>query len=145
MAALSNFLENRLVDHLLRGQAYTPPSVLHFALFTAAPTDAGGGVEVSGGSYARAAVSASLSAFAGTQGAGTSTVSSGTGGSTSNNSAITFPAPSANWNNVTHFGVFDAPTGGNLLWWGPLTAAKTINAGDAAPVWPAGAFSFTLA
>lgn len=145
MSALSNFLENRLVDHLLRGQAYTPPTTLHYALFVAAPTDAGGGTEVAGGSYARAAVTPSLSAFAGTQGAGTTTASSGTGGSTSNNGQIAFPAPTAGWGNVTHFGVFDAPSGGNLLWWGALTAAKTINSGDAAPVFPAGAFTFTLA
>lgn len=145
MSSLSNYLENKLVDHLLRGQAYTPPATLYYALFTSAPTDAGGGTEVSGGSYARSGVTPSLANFAGTQSAGSTVPSTGTGGSSSNNGQIAFPAPTAGWGNVTHFGVFDASSGGNLLIHGALTAAKTINSGDAAPVFPAGAFSFTLA
>lgn len=145
MSALSDYLENKLVDHLFRGQTYSPPATLYFALFTAAPSDSGGGTEVSGGSYARASVSASLANFAGTQSAGSTTASSGTGGASSNNNAITFPAPSANWGTCTHFGVFDASTSGNLLIHGALTASKTINNGDAAPVFPAAAFSLTLA
>ncbi len=145
MSALSDFLENKLIDHLFRGQAYTPPATLHFALYTAAPSDSGGGTEVSGGSYARAAVTASLTNFAGTQSSGSTAASSGSGGASSNNNSITFPAPSANWGTVTHFGVFDASTGGNLLIHGVLTASKTINSGDSAPVFPAAAFSLTLA
>lgn len=144
MAAFSDYLENKLIDLLFRGQALSAPATLHFALYTAAPSDSGGGTEVSGGSYARAAVTANLTNFAGTQGAGTTTASSGTGGSTSNNGTITFPAPTGNWGSVTHWGVFDAASAGNLLFHGALTAAKTVNNGDAAPVFPAASFQVTL-
>ena len=145
MAAFSDYLENKLIDHLFRGQTFSPPANLFFALFTAAPSDSGGGTEVSGGSYARVSVARSLANFAGTQGAGTTQASSGTGGVSSNNAPITFPSPTGTWGTVTHFGVFDASSSGNLLIHGVLTAAKTINNGDAAPVVPAGSFQLTLA
>ena len=144
MAGFSDYAENKIVDWLLRGQAFTPPATVYVALLTAAPSDAGGGTEVSGGSYARVAVSSSLSNWAGTQSAGSTTASSGTGGQTSNNGTITFPAPSANWGVVTHFAVYDASTAGNLLFWAPLTTSKTINNGDAAPLFASGALTFTL-
>jgi hypothetical protein len=98
----------------------------YLALFTAAPSDTGGGTEVTGGSYARAAVTCSLTTFAGTQGAGTTATSSGTGGATSNNAAIAFAAATADWGTVTHVGSFDALTGGRLLWWMPLGVAREI-------------------
>lgn len=146
MAALSDYLENKLVDHIFRGQTFTPPATLYVGLFTAAPSDAGGGTEVSGGSYARVAVTSSLENWAGTQSAGSTTASSGTGGQTSNNAAITFPAPSgANWGTVTHFGIFDASTGGNLLIWSALSSPKSVNDGDAAPSFAAGALTVTFA
>jgi hypothetical protein len=145
MSAMSDYLENQLVDFLLRNQTFTPPANLHFALFTAAPSDSGGGTEVTGGSYARVSVARSLANFAGTQGAGTTVASSGTGGATSNNNSITFAAPTANWGSITHVGVFDASTGGNLLFHGALTTAKTVNNGDPAPSFPAGSFALTLA
>jgi hypothetical protein len=141
MGAKSNYLENKLIDHIFRGQAYTPPATLHVALLTSAPNDAGGGTEVTGGSYARVAVTASLANFAGTQSAGSTVASSGTGGTTSNNGAITFPAPTANWGSVTHWGIYDAASGGNLLYYAALTTAKTINNGDAAPSFAAGALT----
>lgn len=133
MAAMSDYLENKIIDWLLRGQAFTPPATVYAALFTAAPSDSGGGTEVSGGSYARVSVASSLANWAGTQSAGSTTASSGTGGTTSNNNAITFPAPTANWGVVTHVAIFDASSGGNLLFWGALTTSKTVNNGDAAP------------
>jgi len=142
MAAMTDYLENKIIDWLLRGQSFTPPSTVYVALFTAAPTDAGGGTEVSGGSYARVGVACTLSNWAGTQGAGTTTASTGSSGTTSNNVAITFPAPTANWGTVTAFGLFDAPTGGNLLIYGNLNTPKTINNGDAAPSFAAGALTF---
>lgn len=145
MSAMSDYLENKLIDFLFRAQSYSPPATLYFALFTAAPSDSGGGTEVSGGSYARVGVTAALAAFAGTQAAGSTTASSGTGGVTSNNATINFPAPTANWGSVTHFGIFDAPTGGNLLFHGALTQAKTVNNGDAAPSFAAAAFTLTFA
>lgn len=129
MAALSDYLENKLIDHLLRATAYTAPATTYVALLTAAPSDSGGGTEVSGGGYARASVASGTSAWTATQG-GTSGASSGTGGTTSNAATINFATPSAGWGTVTHFGVYDASTGGNLLFYGALTASKVINSGD---------------
>lgn len=146
MAALSDYLENKLVDHILRGQTFTAPANVYVALFTDAPSDSGGGTEVSGGAYARVQVASALANWAGTQSAGSTTASSGTGGQTSNNGAITFPAPSgANWGTITHFGIFDASTGGNLLFHAALTASKSVNDGDSAPSFAAGALTVTFA
>lgn len=145
MSAMSDHLENKIIDWLLRGQAFTPPANCHIGLFTAAPTDAGGGTEVSGNGYSRASVASSLANWAGTQSAGSTTASTGTGGQTSNNGAINFPTPTgAGWGLVTHFGIFDASTGGNLLFWGALTQSKTINPGDAVS-YAAGALTITFA
>jgi hypothetical protein len=141
---MSDFLENRLIDQLFRGQTAPTTTTLHVGLLTAAPSDSGGGTEVSGGSYARVAVSSSLANWAGTQSAGSTVASSGSGGQTSNNGAITFPTPSAGWGNVTHFGIYDAATGGNLLFWGALTIAKTINQADTV-TFPAASLSITFA
>ena len=120
MAGKSDYLENKFLDWLLRGQAFTPPATVYVGLFTATPSDAGGGTEVVGGSYARVAVASSLVNWAGTQGPGTTTTSSGSNGQTSNNVAVTFPTSSASWGTVAWFGVFDAASGGNLLGWGTL-------------------------
>lgn len=144
MAALSDYLENKLVDQLFRGQAYSFPSTLYFGLLTEAPSDASAGTEVTGGSYARVGVAASLANFAGTQGAGTTAASSGTSGTTSNNGSVTFPAPTANWGTVTHVAVYDAAASGNMLAYGALTVSKTVNNGDAAPSFAAGAFTFQI-
>lgn len=144
MAALSNYMENKAIDYFFRGQAFPTISTLYFALFTTSPTDVGGGTEVSGGSYARVAVTASMGNFAGTQGAGTTTVSTGSSGTTTNNVDILFPSPTANWGTVLAMAVFDAATGGNMLVWGPISPAKTINSGDMPPKFSAGQWSFQL-
>lgn len=145
MAAMSDYLENKLVDHILRNRSYTVPTTIYVALFTAAPSDAGGGTEVTGGSYARVQVGPSDTAWEATQGGTPAAASSGTGGATQNGSVITFATPTANWGVVTHVGIFDASTAGNLLFHGALTTSKTINNGDAAPTFAAGAFDLTLA
>lgn len=145
MSAMSDYLENKLIDHCFRARSFTAPAVLAVALFTAAPSDSGGGTEVTGGSYARASLNQSDSNWESTQGTTTAVASSGTGGATQNGAAITFPTPSANWGVVTHFGIFDATTSGNLLFWGALTASKTINNGDPAPSFAIGALDVTLA
>jgi hypothetical protein len=144
MAALSDYLENKLIDALLRAQAFAMPATTYVGLLTSAPTDAGGGAEVSGGSYARVAVASSLANWAGTQGAASTAVSTGTTGTTSNNAAIAFPAPTANWGVVTHFGVYDAANAGNLLFFGALGASKTVNNADSAPSFGIGALTFQL-
>lgn len=144
MSSMSDYLENNIVDWLFRGQAFSPPATLYVGLFTAAPADAGGGTEVSGGAYARVAVTSSLANWAGTQAAGSTVASSGTSGTTSNNGAIAFPAPSANWGSVVAFGVFDAASAGNLLFYANLTTPKTVNNGDAAPSFAAGALTVQI-
>ena len=144
MSAMSDFLENSLVDQIFRGQTAPTTSTLYIGLYTAAPSDTGGGTELSGSGYARVSVTSSLANWAGTQSAGSTTASSGTGGATSNNTAITFPEPTSGWGQVQAFGVFDAATGGNLLFHGSLTINKTINEGDTV-TFPAGSLVVTFA
>lgn len=143
-AALTNFLENEIIDWFWRGRSYTPPTTMYFALYTAAPGEAGGGTEVTGGSYARVGVSQAATEFQGTGGETTATDSTGTGGATQNINAIAFPTPSANWGTASHMAVLDASTSGNMLVYGALTNAKSINNGDPAPSFPAGSFVFAL-
>jgi hypothetical protein len=114
MAAMSNYLETALVNAVLRNTSYTSPTTVYVGLFTSDPTDAGSGTEVSGGSYARKAM-----AF-----------SSPSNGATSNSSAVEFDQATASWGTVTHFGLFDASSSGNLLLHGALTTSKTIDDGD---------------
>jgi hypothetical protein len=144
VALLSNYLENKMIDLIFRGQAYSFPATLYVGLVTSLENAAAGGTEVSGGSYARVAVSSSLANWAGTQSAGSTSASSGTTGTTSNNNAITFPTPTAAWGSIVGMGIWDAATGGNLLMFGPLAASKSVNNGDPAPVFNAGALAFTL-
>lgn len=143
MTALSNYLENKVLDDLFRATAYAPPATLYIALFTAAPSDAGGVTEVAGGSYARVAVTSGLTAWNGTHG-NTTGASSGTNGTISNAATIAFPTPTANWGSITHFGIFDAAASGNLLVWGALNAAKTVNNGDPAPTFAAGVLTVQI-
>lgn len=154
MAAMSDFMENKLIDWFFRGQAIgitgasaaagTGPTNLYVGLFTANPTDAGGGIEVTGNAYARVTVVSSLANWAGTQAAASTIASTGTGGTTSNNAAISFLTPTpAGWGTVTGVGIFDAAIGGNLLIWSALTVSKTINAGDSVS-FPAGSLQFQI-
>lgn len=145
MSAMSDYLENKLVDHIFRGMSWTMPSALYVALYTAGPSDSGGGTEVSGGSYARAALAPSYSNWKGTGGEVTNTPSAGTSGQTKNASTITFPTPTANWGTVTHWGIFDASTSGNLLAHGSLTTSKTVNNGDPGPTFAVDALVLTFA
>ena len=131
-AAMTNYLENKLIDAFLRAQAYTMPATVYVGLYTVCPTDSTAGTEVSGGSYARVAITSSLANWAGTQSAGSTTASSGTGGTTSNNAAITFPTATADWGTVVCFGVSDASTGVNLLFYAALTASRNITNGSTA-------------
>lgn len=135
----SDYLSNKLIDEWLRGQAWAWPATTYEALFTTAPANAGGGVEVAGGSYARVPVSSSAAAWSGTQAAGSTSASSGSSGETSNNSAITFATPTADWGTVAALGYFDAATAGNLLGWGSFTSPRSILSGSGAPGYAAGA------
>ena len=145
MTKASNYLENKLVDHILRGVSFTAPTGVYVSLHSADPTDLGTGVEVTGTNYSRVLVLAATGNWAGTQSAGSTENSSGTGGLTTNNAAITFPTPSGAWGTVGYFGMWDAMTAGNLLIYGDLGTPKTINALDSAPVFASGALSVTVA
>lgn len=155
MSAMSDFLENKLIDFLFRAQALgitgataaagTGPANVYVALFTTNENDAASGaVEVSGAGYARVAVAASLANWAGTQGAGTTVASTGSSGTTSNNNPITFGAPTANWGVITGAALFDALAGGNMLAYGALGTSKTVNNLDAAPSFAAGVLTFQI-
>jgi hypothetical protein len=142
-AQATDYLENLFIDHLFRTRTWAKPTALWMALFTAAPTDAGGGTEVAGGGYARVSLPPLDANWNATQG-GTSGNSSGSGGATANAVAIVFPAPSANWGTVSHFAVMDAATGGNMLIWDVLTVPRTIISGDPAPSFAIGALAVTI-
>jgi hypothetical protein len=114
--SFSDYLENALLDHVLGTTSYSQPTI-YVALYTTAPTDAGGGTEVSGGSYARVAASAWDAASS---------------GASENTNDVTFTTATADWGTVVAFGLFDAATGGNLLLWGDLTTSKAISSGDTA-------------
>ena len=135
MSKASDYLEDKIRTHLFRTGTFTKPSQLWIALYTSDPTDADVGTEVSGGSYARVQrdpLDANWTAV------------SATDGKTDNAATITFPAPTANWGVVTHFGIRDASAAGNLLVYGALTTPKTINSGDAAPSFGVGAITCTV-
>ena len=152
MSAMSDFLENKFIDWFFRAQAIgitgataaagTGPATLYVGLLTTSPTDSTGGTEVSGNAYARVAITSSLANWAGTQGAGTTSASSGSSGTTSNNNIVTFPTPTpSGWGTVVALGVYDASSGGNLLFYASLTISKTINAGDSV-TFPAATLSY---
>jgi hypothetical protein len=114
MAEMSNYLENALINATLRNTSYTSPSTVYLALYTDDPTDADTGTEVSGGSYARQSI----------------TFGAPSNGTSTNSAAIEFPAATGNWGTITHVGIRDALTSGNLLYHTALDASKTINTGD---------------
>lgn len=117
--AMSDFLENELLDHVLGNSAYTAPGTVYIALYTVTPSDTGGGTEVSGGSYARQAVTNNLTNWP-----------AASGGSKSNGVDIDFGTATANWGTIVAVAILDAATAGNFLFWGALTASKTVNNGD---------------
>lgn len=130
--SLSDYMENKLVDHVFRGRAYSAPSNIYVALFIAAPSDAGGGVEVSGGSYARVRIGPSDTAWLSTQGTNAAVPSSGTSHGTANGTLIVWPVATANWGTITHVALYDALTGGNLLIWNVMQLPKAVNSSDPA-------------
>lgn len=134
MSAMSDYLEGALINAVLRGTNFTAPTVgdLHLALFTADPTDANVTTnEVSAAWYAR-------------QTTGSWTAPGATSGQTSNSAAITFPAVTGDAVVITHIGIYDASTAGNLLLHAPLTSPKTLDVSDVIS-FAAGSLTFTLA
>jgi len=113
MSAASDYVENLALEWLLTSNSATRPTAWYIGLHTADPTDAGTGTEVSGGSYAREAVSFTV-----------------TNDTASNSATVTFSAATANWGTITHVGVWDSLSGGELLFHGAVTTSKTIETGD---------------
>lgn len=128
MAEMSNYLENALINATLRNTSYTSPATSYLALYTSDPTDADTGTEVSGTSYARQAI----------------TFGAPSNGVSTNSAAIEFPQAGGSWGTVTHVGIRDASTAGNLLFHTALDASKAIATGDVFRV-ASGSLSVTLA
>ena len=128
MAEFSNYLENAIINAVLRNTSYTSPTTVYVGLFTNDPTDADAGTEVTGGSYARTAV----------------TMGAPSNGVSTNSADVTFPTATASWGTVTHIGIHDASTSGNLLFHTPLDTSKTIDSGDIFKI-TTGNLSVTLA
>jgi hypothetical protein len=114
MSEMSNYLENALINVTLRNTSYTSPTTVYLALYTSDPTDADTGTEVSGGSYARQAI----------------TMGAPSNGVSTNSAAIEFPQCTVAWGTVAFIGIRDALTAGNLLYHSPLTTSKAIDVGD---------------
>ena len=114
MAEFSNYLENKVLDHVLRNTSYTSPSTVYVGLFLSNPTDAGSGTECTGSAYARQTLS----------------VTTASGGIVTSSADVTFPQATGSWGTITHLGLLDALTSGNLLMHTPLTTSKTIDNGD---------------
>ncbi len=119
-------LETRVLQWSLTTGSPTRPTTWYVGLFTAAPGEAGGGTEVSGGSYARTAATFSV-----------------TGNTATNSGVVEFPTATAGWGTITHVAVFDAASAGNMLLYAALTTSKTIATGDILRI-PAGELDITL-
>lgn len=145
-AALSDLGENKAIDAVLRGQALGVPATWYIALYTDTCSDSASGTEVStsGTGYARQAVTASLANWAGTQSAGSTTASSGTGGTSSNNNAITWSTSTASWGNVQSVGWTDASTAGNRWICINLTSPINVSAAGFTVNFPAGTLQFQI-
>lgn len=121
--AASNYLENKVLDHVLTSTGYTAPSTRYLALFTNTSGNAATNLEAntitdevstSGTAYTRKAV----------------TFAAASSGSSATNATVTFDAATASWGTITHVAVMDASTSGNVLFWGAVTTSKTIDSGD---------------
>jgi hypothetical protein len=125
--SFTNFLETEILDHVFAGAAYTAPGTKYLALFTAiSDGEAGSVTELSGDAYARQSVAFTTS-----------------GATTSNNAAVEFPTATGSWGTVTHVGVYDAASSGNLMCYATLSASKLIETGDVFRV-PSGDLDITL-
>jgi len=124
--SLSNTFETDVLEWLFTDTSVTRPTAWYIGLFTTDPTDAGTGTEVSGGSYVREAATFSV-----------------TGDTATTTAAVEWPVATADWGTITHIGVYDASTAGNLIAYAALTASKTINTDDVFRI-PAGDLDITI-
>ena len=116
MSGFSDYLDDIVLEHVFGCNAFTAPTTLYVALYTVAPSDTGGGTEVSGGAYARQT--------------GTFTVSGTNPTTASNTAAIEYPTATANYGTVVAVGILDASSGGNLLAYSTLDSSKVVSSGD---------------
>ena len=128
MAEMSNYLENALINVTLRATSYTAPTTVYLALYSNDPTDADTGTEISGTNYARQSI----------------TFGAPSNGASTNSAAIEFPQAGGAWGTITHIGILDASTSGNLLYHTPLTTSKAIDTGDLFKI-ASGSLTVTLA
>lgn len=126
--SFTDYLEDKILKHVFTNTAYTSPTTVYVGLFTVAPTDTGGGTEVSGSAYVRKSAAFTVS---------------GTGTLAANTSAIEFDAATGSWGTIVAMAVFDASTAGNMLAWADLTTSKTIASGDVLRI-PATSLAITL-
>jgi hypothetical protein len=125
---MSNYLENALVNATLRNTSFTSPTVVYVGLYTSNPGEGNTGTEVSGGSYARQSA----------------TFGAPSDGASTNSATLTFPTATGSWGTITHIGILDALTTGNLLYYAALDVSKTIGSGDIFTI-SSGNLSVTLA
>jgi len=124
--SFSNYLENKVIDHVFGGTPYTAPATIYVGLYTTDPGEGDTGTEVSGGSYARQSAAFTV-----------------TGNAATNTSAIEFPTATASWGTIAYIGLRDASSAGNLLASAALTTSKAIDTGDVLRI-PAGDLDITL-
>jgi len=114
IGSLSTYLENSLINHLLRNTSFASPSPVYVALYTVAPTETRAGIEVSGNGYVRQAAAFTVS-----------------GSYAFNTNLLTFPEATGNWGTVVGVSIMDgASSSANMLFWGDIDNATTINAGE---------------
>ena len=128
--SFTDYLEDKVLRHVFANTAYTAPTTLYVGLFTVAPTDTGGGTEVSGGAYARQTMAFTVSGNNPTQ--------------ATNTAAVEWPTAGTNWGTIVAAAVFDAASAGNMLAYADLNSNKTISAGDVFR-FPASSLTVTLA
>ena len=115
MSAMSDYLENKVLDHILATTTFTKPSAVYLGLSIASMGDNAGGTELSGSGYTRVSI----------------VFDSASGGTTDNTAVVDFPAcTGSNWGAVAYWSIWDATTGGNMLLHGAFTSAKTIEVND---------------
>jgi len=124
--SFSNYLETKVLGHVFGATAYSAPGTIYLGLFTSNPAEDGSGTEISGSGYARKSVAFTVS-----------------GNTASNSAAVEFDTATGSWGTITHVGIFDASTSGNLMAYAALTASKAIETGDVFRV-PSGDLDITL-
>ncbi|KKL04262.1 hypothetical protein LCGC14_2617840 [marine sediment metagenome] len=115
--SFGNYLEDKILDHILKVAVYTPATNLFIALYTVAPTDVGGGTELSGGGYLRTVCNS---------------WDPSSGGASANAIQVLFPEATGDWGTIVAFAIWDAQSGGNFLKWGDLTQSRAIPDKDSA-------------